>query len=64
MARGDGALVLVLLYLELLAVVMAGVTWAAAKRRLWPSWIVGVPLIVAALWLVTDAAALLLPNLS
>ncbi len=64
MARGDGALVLVLLYLELLAAVVAGVSWAAAKWRLWPSLIVGVPLILAALWLVTDAAALLLPNLS
>ena len=52
------------LYLELLVVVVVGVSWAAAKWRLWPSLIIGVPLIVAALWLVTDAAALLLPNLS
>ena len=64
MAGDSGGLVLVFVYLELLVAVVIGVAWAAAKWRLWPSLIVGVPLVAASLWLVTDAAAVLLPNLS
>ena len=63
MAADHGALVIVFLYLELLIVVITGVVWGVAKWGVWPSLIVGVPLLLASLWLVTDAAALLLPNL-
>ena len=64
MAASHGAMVLIFLYLELLVVIAAAVSWAAARWGLCQSLIVGLPLIIATLWLVTDAAVLLLPNLS
>lgn len=64
MAGDPGALMLVVLYLELLVAVLVGVAWVAAKWRIWPSLVVGIPLVLAVLWLVTDSAAMLLPNLS
>jgi sortase A len=64
MAGDPGALVLVVLYLQLLVAVLVGVVWLAARWRTVPAVVIGIPLVLSVLWLVTDAAAMLLPNLA
>lgn len=62
--RGDtGALVPLVLWLQLLVAVAAVGTWARARWGRWQTWVGAVPLVVLATWQVYVAAARLLPNL-
>lgn len=63
MARDTSGLTNLVLLLELLLVVAVGFVWA---RRSWGGvqvWLVGTPALVAVVWLVTESASRLLPNL-
>jgi sortase A len=51
------------LALQLLVVVLIGSAWTRARWSPVAAWAVGMPLVIAALWLVTGVAARLLPNL-
>ena len=44
--------------------VTAGLSWAYTRWTAWQVWLVGVPSVLALLWLVTSYAILLLPNLA
>lgn len=58
-----GTLALLALALELLALAVAAVVWARHRWSTMAAWVAGLPIVVAALWLVSDIAARLLPNL-
>jgi sortase A len=49
-------------WLQLLALVAVGTAWAFTRWGRWQAWIVGVPTLGAALWLVSETAIRLLPN--
>ena len=49
--------------LALLTIVLLLVSWARARWSSTAAWVAGVPAVVASLWLVSDVAARLLPNL-
>jgi sortase A len=51
------------LALQLLVVVLIGAAWTRVRWSAIAAWVVGMPLVIAALWLVTGVAARLLPNL-
>lgn len=53
----------VALGLQLLLVAVGWVIWARARWSLYAAWATGVPLLLAALWVVSSAASRLLPNL-
>lgn len=58
-----GTLALLALALELLALTVAAIVWARHRWSSVAAWVVGVPLLLASLWLASDLAARLLPNL-
>jgi hypothetical protein len=47
-----------------LVLVCAGLGWAWSRWTTWQIWLVGLPAVIAMLWLATSSAMLLLPNLS
>jgi sortase A len=51
------------LWLLLLGLVVAAVIWVRSRWGGWQTWLVGVPAILAVLYVVSDAAVQLLPNL-
>lgn len=62
--RGDPSVLLPLvLWLQLLLITVVGVAWARVRFGRWQTWLAGAPLILAVLWVVTDTAAQLFPNL-
>jgi sortase A len=62
--RGDASVLLPLvLWLQLLLIVVIAVAWARARWGRWQTWLVGAPLILAVLWVVTETAAQFFPNL-
>ena len=62
--RGDTSVLLPLvLWLQLLLVTVVAVAWTRSRWSRWQTWLVGVPAILAVLWIVTDTAVQLLPNL-
>lgn len=62
--QGDSSqLMPLLLWLELLLVLSVGVVFTLRKWGMWQTWLVGVPLGLAALWGASSAALALLPNL-
>ncbi len=63
MGSGSSALYSLALWLELLAIVAVGVTWARSRWGGWQVWLAGAPLVVATVWIVTETATRLLPNL-
>lgn len=58
-----GTLALLALALELLALTVAALVWARHRWSWVAAWVAGVPMLLASLWLVSDLAARLLPNL-
>lgn len=58
-----GTLALLALALELLGVAVAAVVWARHRWSTVAAWVAGLPFVIGALWLVSDIAARLLPNL-
>ena len=62
--RADTDVLLTLvLWLETLLAGAVAMAWSWVRWGKWQSWLIGVPLLSAVLWVVTDHAALLLPNL-
>jgi sortase A len=62
--HGDASVLLPLvLWLQLLLLTVVAVAWARARWGRWQTWLVGAPLILAVLWVVTDTAVQLFPNL-
>lgn len=62
--HGDpGSLLMLVLSIPVLIVAVVASVWAFVRWGVWQSWLVGVPVIVAALWFVTETAVQLLPNL-
>jgi sortase A len=51
------------LWLQLLLLVVVAVAWVRSRWGRWQTWLVGAPLILAVLWVVTDTAVQLFPNL-
>lgn len=58
-----GTLALLALALELLGLAVAAVVWGRHRWSTVAAWVAGCPFVLAALWLVSDIAARLLPNL-
>jgi sortase A len=54
----------VFLWLGAFVLLAAGLSWAYTRWTAWQVWLVGVPSVLALLWLVTSYAILLLPNLA
>jgi sortase A len=62
--HGDASVLLPLvLWLQLLLVTVIAVAWTRSRWGKWQTWLVGAPLILAVLWVVTDTAVQLFPNL-
>jgi len=62
--HGDSSgLTSLVLLLQLLVVTVIAVAWARLRWGRWQIWLVGTPLILAVLWVVTDTAVQLFPNL-
>jgi sortase A len=63
LAGDDSALTPLVLWLELLIVTAVAVVWARRRWGGWQVWLVGTPALLAVLWVVTETAARLTPNL-
>jgi sortase A len=63
MQSDTSGLVFMVLWLQLLLIGVVGVAWASVRWGRWQSWLVGMPVILAALWGATSSVSLLLPNL-
>jgi sortase A len=62
--QGDpSALYTLILWLPLLAAAGAAVVWAQQRWGRWQAWLVGVPIVLACLWGVSETAVRLMPNL-
>jgi sortase A len=62
--NGDTSVLLpLILWLQLLLITVVAVVWAATRWGRWQTWLVGVPAILAVLWVVSDTAFQVLPNL-
>jgi sortase A len=63
MAADKSALLPLVLWLQLFVLADIGFIWARSRWGVAQAWLVGTPVLFALAWLVTSAAALLLPNL-
>ena len=63
MARDDSALTPLVLWLELLVAAAVAFVWSRQRWGGWQVWLVGTPALLAVVWVVTETAARLLPNL-
>ena len=62
--HGDvGSLFRLVLWIPLLVFASVGSVWAVARWGPWQAWLVGAPVVLGALWGVTETAVQLLPNL-
>jgi sortase A len=62
MANDTGALASLVRWLQLFALVGAITAWTYSRWGRWQTWLVGVPTVMAALWIVSETAVKLLPN--
>jgi sortase A len=62
MASDTGALGSLVRWLQLFALVAALTAWAYSRWGRWQTWLVGVPTLMASLWIVSETAVRLLPN--
>jgi sortase A len=64
LARDTGGLIELVLWLQVLALAVGFFAWARIRWGRWETWLVGVPIVVAATWQVYQSGAVaLLPNL-
>jgi hypothetical protein len=62
--HGDsGVLVPLVFWLQLLFLIVLAGVWAGTHWGGWHTWLVGAPVLLAVLWMVTGTAVQLLPNL-
>ena len=59
----SGVFIVLVLRLQLLLLVGLAVGWAGPRWGKWPTWLVGAPAILAAVWGVSETAIALFPNL-
>jgi sortase A len=59
----NGALVPLVLWLQALVLVGGGLAFAYTRWTVWQLWVVGLPAVVAVLWIASNFTLLLLPNL-
>ncbi len=64
LASDTGDLVPLVLWLQALLLLSAGLVYAYNRWTLWQMWLVGLPILLAVLWGATSTALLLLPNLA
>jgi sortase A len=63
--KGDiGALFPLVLWLPLLIFALLAIVWALDRWGRWQTWLVGAPVLLAAIWGVSETAVQLLPNLT
>jgi sortase A len=63
--KGDSQdLVPLVLWLQALLLLTAGLVYSVGRWSVWQLWLVGAPAVIAVLWGVSNSAMLLLPNLS
>jgi sortase A len=63
MHRDSSRLYALVLWLQLLVIAVVGIVIARARWGAWQSWLIGLPVVAAALWGASNTAAVLLPNL-
>jgi sortase A len=63
MKSDTSQLVVLVFWLQLLLLISLALVWAKVRWGRWQTWLVGVPLVVAALWSVTSNVMLFIPNL-
>ena len=63
MAEDQTAVLPTILWLQLLLVSLVAIVWSTTRWGVLQTWIVGLPLVLAALWGLSSSAAQLLPNL-
>ena len=61
-ATDSSGLIMVVLWLQALVVALLLTAWASARWGLWQAWLVGMPVVLAALWATCNAGLPLLPN--
>jgi sortase A len=62
--QGDTSVLLpLILWLQLLLFTVVAVVWAGTRWGRWQTWLVGIPAILAVLWVVSDTVFQVLPNL-
>jgi sortase A len=62
--RGNKSVLFVLtLWLELLVITVVAAVWVGSRWAVWQAWLVGAPAVLAVLWVVSEVAFQLLPNL-
>ncbi|MBV9822592.1 MAG: sortase [Actinobacteria bacterium] len=62
MTGDSGALFLLVLWLPVLVLAVGGLVWLSERWGRWQSWLIGAPVLLAALWGVSQTAVQLLPN--
>jgi sortase A len=63
MHSDTGGLVALVLWLQALLLIAAGIVWARIRWGRWQTWIAGAPALLAVVWLISSEALRLLPNL-
>ncbi len=63
MGVDGGAIASLVRWLQLLIITTVAISWVYTRWGRWQTWLVAVPTVGAALWLVTETAFRLLPNL-
>jgi sortase A len=63
MHADTGGLVALVLWLQALLLVAAGVVWARIRWGRWQTWLAGAPALLAVMWVASSEALRLLPNL-
>jgi len=62
--QGDPSVLFVLvLWMQLLVIVVLTLVWVSTRWAGWQTWLVGAPVVMAILWIASEAAFQLLPNL-
>lgn len=64
LASDSDELIILVLWLQALVLVAAGLVYARNRLTGWQMWLVGLPCVIAALWGAAGAALILLPNLA
>lgn len=62
--HGDPSVMFVLvLWMQLLVIIVVAAVWAGSRWAAWPTWLVSAPAVLAVVWVVSEVAFQLLPNL-
>jgi sortase A len=59
----DSVLFVLVLWLQLLVVVVIAAVWVGSRWAVWQTWLVAAPVVLAVLWVISEVAFQLVPNL-